>query len=98
MSIKTKFALSAVIVLSTVATASAATKKQKIAVHRSGPHVQAIVPRTAPLFNLYSPAATGGGSPGYNQKPRYLEVKPPYPEVAVPPHVATGSNRSPSSI
>jgi hypothetical protein len=67
MSIKTKFALSAVIVLSTVATASAATKKQKIAVHRSGPHVQAIVPRTAPLFNLYSPAATGGGSPGYNQ-------------------------------
>ncbi len=64
MSIKTKFALSAVIVLSTVATASNATKKQKIAVHRSGPHVQAIVPRTAPLFNLYSPAATGGGSPG----------------------------------
>jgi hypothetical protein len=67
MSIKTKFALSALIVLSTVATASAATKKQKTAVHRSGPRVQAIVPRTAPLFNPYSPAATGGGSPGYNQ-------------------------------
>jgi hypothetical protein len=49
MSIKTKLALSAVIVLSTAPTASAATKKQKIAVHRSRPHVQAIVPRTAPL-------------------------------------------------
>jgi hypothetical protein len=55
MSIKTKFALSAVIVLSTVATASAATKKQKIAVHRSGPHVQAIVPRTAPLSTCTVP-------------------------------------------
>jgi hypothetical protein len=25
-------------------------------------------------------------------------LKPPYPEVVVPPHVATGSNRSPSRI
>lgn len=67
MSIWTKFALSAAIVLSTAVTASAVTKKQKIPVHRSGPRAQAIVPRAAPLFNSYSPAATGGGSPGYNQ-------------------------------
>jgi len=28
---------------------------------------RSVVSRTAPLFNSYSPAATGGGSPGYNQ-------------------------------
>src|SRR5262245_48859486 len=44
-------ALSAAIVLSTVVTASAATKSHKIAVHRSGPHAQAVVPRPAPLFS-----------------------------------------------
>jgi hypothetical protein len=65
MSIRTIFALSAVIVLTTAATASAATKKQKVP--RSGPRAQAIVPRTTPPFNPYSPAATGGGTPGYNQ-------------------------------
>jgi hypothetical protein len=65
MSIRTIFALSAVIVLSTAATASAATKKQKVP--RSGPQAQAIAPRAAPAFNPYSPAATGGGTPGYNQ-------------------------------
>jgi len=67
MSIRTKFALSAVIALSTAATASAAPKNQRIAVDRSGLHAQATVPRTAPLSNPYSPAATGGGSLGYNQ-------------------------------
>jgi hypothetical protein len=65
MSIRTIFALSAVIVLSTAATASAATKKQKVS--RSGPQAQAIAPRATPAFNPYSPAATGGGTPGYNQ-------------------------------
>ena len=65
MSIRTIFALSAVIVLSTAATASAATKKQKVP--RSGPQAQAIAPRATPAFNPYSPAATGGGTPGYNQ-------------------------------
>src|SRR5262249_39243251 len=64
MSIRTVFALSAAIVLSIAATASAATKKQKVP--RSGPQAQAIAPRTAPLFNPYSPAATGGGTPGSN--------------------------------
>jgi hypothetical protein len=67
MSIWTKFALSAAIVLGTAAMASAATKKQKISVHRSGPRAQAVVPRTAPPVNPYTPAATGGGTPGYNQ-------------------------------
>jgi ABC-type oligopeptide transport system substrate-binding subunit len=65
MSIRTIFVLSAVIVLSAAATASAATKKQKGP--RSGQQSQAIAPRTAPTFNPYNPAATGGGPPGYNQ-------------------------------
>ena len=47
MSIRTIFTLSAVIVLSTAATASAATKKQKVP--RSGPQAQAIAPRAAPV-------------------------------------------------
>jgi hypothetical protein len=67
MSIRAIFALSAAIVLSTAVTAWAATKKHKIPVYRSGPHAQATVPRNAPPFDRYSPAATGGGSPGYNQ-------------------------------
>jgi hypothetical protein len=49
MSMRAIFALSDAIVLSTAATASAAPKHQKIAVHRSGPHAQATVLRTAPL-------------------------------------------------
>jgi hypothetical protein len=57
--------------LSTAATASAATKKQKVP--RSGPQAHAIAPRAAPPFDPYSPInpyrpeATGGGTPGYNQ-------------------------------
>jgi len=54
MSIRTIFALSAVIVLSTAATASAATKKQKTP--RGGPLTQAIAPRTVPSVNPYSTA------------------------------------------
>ena len=65
MPIWTRFALFVAIVLGTAATASAATKKQKVP--RSGPQAQAIAPRAAPAFNPYSPAATGGGTPGYNQ-------------------------------
>src|SRR5262249_54396964 len=47
MSIGTKFALCAAIVVSTAATASAATKKQKTTAHRSGVHVQTSVRRPA---------------------------------------------------
>ena len=71
MSIRTIIALSAAIVLSTAATASAATKKQKVP--RSGQQAQAIAPRAASPFDPYSrinpyrPEATGGGTPGYNQ-------------------------------
>jgi hypothetical protein len=67
----TKFALSVAILLSTATTASAATKSRKIAVPRSGPHTQAVVPRTAPFSDPYSPEATGGGNPGYNQRIHY---------------------------
>ena len=65
MSLKTTFALAAAIVLSTAATASAATKKQRVP--RSGSQVQAVAPRTAAPFNPYNPALTGAGSSGYNQ-------------------------------
>ena len=62
-----KFALCAAIVLGTAATASAATKRQKTTAHRGGVRVQTSVPRPAPLVNPFSPAATGGGTPGCNQ-------------------------------
>ena len=71
MRIWTKFALFVAIVLSTVATASAATKSRKIAVPRSSPPTQAVVPRTTPFSNPYGPEATGGGNPGYNQRIHY---------------------------
>jgi hypothetical protein len=61
-----KIALSAAIVLGAAAMASAA-KSNKIAVHRSGPPAQSTVPRTPRFSNPDSPAATGGGSLGYNQ-------------------------------
>ena len=67
MAIWTKLALCAAIVISTAATASAATKKQKTTAYRSGLRVQTSAPRSAPPVNPYSPAATGGGTPGYNQ-------------------------------
>jgi hypothetical protein len=65
MSIRAICALAAVIVLSTAAATSAATKKQRVP--RSGPQTQAVAPRTAAPFNPYSPSLTGAGSPGYNQ-------------------------------
>jgi hypothetical protein len=71
----TKFALCSAIVVSTAATASAATKKKPTA-HRSGLRVQSSAPPAAPLVNPYSPAATGGGTPGYNQMlERYCRKK-----------------------
>ena len=66
MLIWTKLALCAAIVLSTAATASAATKKQKTTAHRSGLRVQTSAPRPALPVDPYTPAATGGGTPGYN--------------------------------
>ncbi len=71
MPIWTKFALFVAIVLGTAATASAATKSRKIAVPRSSPPTQAVVPRTTPFSNPYGPEATGGGNPGYNQRIHY---------------------------
>jgi len=65
MSIGTRLALTAVIILSAAATASAASKKQKVP--RSSPQAQAVAPRSAQPFNQYSPSLTGAGSPGYNQ-------------------------------
>ncbi len=65
MSIGIRLALAAVVILSTAATASAATKKQKAPL--SAPQAQALAPRSAQPFNPYSPSLTGAGSPGYNQ-------------------------------
>jgi hypothetical protein len=65
MSIGIRLALAAVVILSTAATAPAATKKQKAP--RSAPQAQALAPRSAQPFNPYSPSLTGAGSPGYNQ-------------------------------
>jgi hypothetical protein len=39
----------------------------KTTVYRSSPRAQAVVPRAGPAFDPNSPAATGGGSVGYNQ-------------------------------
>ena len=66
MSLRTTFALAAVIILSTAITASAAAKKQR-APRGSSPQAQAVAPRSAAPFNPYSPSLTGAGSPGYNQ-------------------------------
>jgi hypothetical protein len=65
MSIGIRLALAAVVILSTAATASTATKKQRVP--RSVPQAQALAPRSAQPFNPYSPSLTGAGSPGYNQ-------------------------------
>jgi hypothetical protein len=59
--------LAAAIVLSTAATASAAPKQRKAAVHRSSPSASATLPRTAPFRDPNSPEATGGGSLGFNR-------------------------------
>jgi len=69
MSLRTTFALAAVIILGTIlgtaVTAPAAAKKQRVP--RSGPQAEAVAPRSAAPFNPYSPSLTGAGSPGYNQ-------------------------------
>jgi hypothetical protein len=67
MSIRIEFVLAAAIVLSTTATASAAPKQRKMAVHRSSPSAATTFPRTVPFADPNSPEATGGGSPGYNR-------------------------------
>jgi hypothetical protein len=67
MSIRIEFVLAAAIVLGTAATASAAPKQRKMAVHRSSPSAAATFPRTLPFRDPNSPEATGGGSPGYNR-------------------------------
>jgi hypothetical protein len=67
MSIRAMSALVAAILLCTGTAASAATKRQKTTVYRSSPRAQAVVPRAGPAFDPNSPAATGGGSVGYNQ-------------------------------
>ncbi len=67
MSIKTKIALSAAIVLSTAVTASAAAKHGKTTIRHGGPYAHASVPRSPAYSDPNSPEATGGGSLGYNQ-------------------------------
>jgi len=65
MSVKAMAALAAAILLCTGAAASAATKKTTV--YRSSPRGQAVVPGRGSAFDPNSPAATGGGSLGYNQ-------------------------------
>jgi hypothetical protein len=67
MSIRAMSAFVAAILLCIGTAASAATKRQKTTVYRSSPRAQAVVPRADPAFDPNSPAATGGGSVGYNQ-------------------------------
>ena len=65
MFIKTKIALSAIIVLSTALAASAATKNEHIASRHRG--LYAYVVRAPIAVDPNDPVATGGGSLGYNQ-------------------------------
>jgi len=65
MSMTIRLALAAAIVLSTVAAAWTAPRRQNV--YRSSPRAQATVPRSAPFSNPDSPTATGGGNLGYNQ-------------------------------
>jgi hypothetical protein len=68
MSIRATTALAAAILLCTGASASAATKRQKTrTAYGSSPRAQAVVPGRGRAFDPNSPAATGGGSLGYNQ-------------------------------
>ena len=66
MSIGAKFALTAAIALSMVATAAAAPRQQKNAAYRASPRTLPSAQRAVPFANPYSPEATGGGSVGYN--------------------------------
>ena len=67
MSVRAMTLLVAAILLCTADAASAATKRQKTTVYRSPPRAQSVVPRGSPPSDPNSPAATGGGSLGYNQ-------------------------------
>ena len=51
---------------------STAPQNDKIAIGRSGLHSFAMVPTPGSAFNPDSPAATGGGSLGYNELLRAL--------------------------
>jgi hypothetical protein len=64
---KTKIALSAAIVLSTVFSASAATTHRPVHVHR--PAIYNMMPgyNSQTYSNSNDPRSTGGGSLGYNQ-------------------------------
>jgi len=66
MSLTIKFALAATIILSNIAGAWAAPKRQNV--YRSNPRAQATAPRAGAFSNPDSPEATGGGSLGYNQR------------------------------
>src|SRR5258706_11355717 len=68
MSIGAKFALTAAIALSMVATAAAAPRQQKNAAYRASPRTLPSAQRAVPFANPYSPEATGGGSICYNKK------------------------------
>lgn len=67
MSITLKILLSAAILLSGVAMASAATRHDKNVIRQRNQHVQASAAPASGFSDRDSPAATGGGSLGYNQ-------------------------------
>ncbi len=67
MFIKAKIALAVAILLTAANAASAATKSGRNAVRHSSSHGQVAVPRNLPVLDPDSPAATGGGSLGFNR-------------------------------
>src|SRR5258705_1941322 len=67
MSIGAKFALTAAIALSMVATAAAAPRQQKNAAYRASPRTLPSAQRAVPFANPYSPEATGGGRTRYKK-------------------------------
>src|SRR5258708_31944571 len=86
MSIGAKFALTAAIALSMVATAAAAPRQQKNAAYRASPRTLPSAQRAVPFANPYSPEATGGGRIGYQKRcllPRESR-RPPHPELSSP--------------
>jgi hypothetical protein len=66
MSIKTKIALTAAIVLGSAVAAPAATKTNKIAIYHSQ-YAHPTAPRSPVFSDPDSPQASGGGSLGYNR-------------------------------
>src|SRR5258708_29663180 len=95
MSIGAKFALTAAIALSMVATAAAAPRQQKNAAYRASPRTLPSAQRAVPFANPYSPEATGGGSIGYNKKELMpLEARGSTHPRFVPPHTAAAADQS----